>query len=177
MKAWGQQKMVASTRLYSMHGLLIISPLVGFTREAEWVGDIYQETYFKELVKQLWGWLGIHRARKGGLELWVRGCSCWPQLEFLLRSLSLLLRPFNWLTHTQFLGRSPLMSTDYGLESYLQSIFTIIARFLSDWMTGIVAWPRDYQTLLRKCGKNEVLNERDIIVDTKSESAGHLFWQ
>ena len=50
------------------------------------------------------------------------------------------------------------MSTDYGVESLLQNTFTILARLVFDWMTGIVAWPRGYQTLLRKFGRNEVLN-------------------
>lgn len=130
-KQWRQQKMVASTRLYSRHGLLIISPLVGFTREAEWVGDIYQEIYFKELAEQLWGWLGIHRARKGRLELWVGD-------EAADHSWSFFWEAFvcswglstDWFTH-----RSPLMSTDYGLESYLQSILTIIASLvLIEWL-------------------------------------------
>lgn len=50
------------------------------------------------------------------------------------------------------------MSADYGLQSHLQNTFAILARLLFDWMAGIVVWPRDYQTLLRKFGKNEVLN-------------------
>lgn len=118
--------MVASTRLYSMHGLLMISPLMGFTREAEWAGDMYQEIYFKELVEQLWAWLGIHRARKGRLELWFR-INCVPQLEFLLRSLGLL-----WLTHTQISLNVNWLWTWVIFTKYLDNN-SQISVWLNDW--------------------------------------------